>query len=1659
VIPALGRFWSELGRRKVTRVAVAYLVVAWAAVEVADTVFPHLSLPAWSITLVIAMVALGFPVSLVAAWAYDVTPDGVRRTEPLPPAQWQRVQDALGAALELPPGDRAAFLQGACADAPEVRREVESLLAAHDRAGVLDRPAPFRARTAEAPGGSPPSLLRNAPHYELLDRVGGGGMGVVYRARDRRLDRIVALKFLPPHLSADERAMERFLVEAQSAAALDHPNICTIFEAGQTDDGHLFLAMPYYEGETLRRRLEAGPLPVAECLDLAIQVANGLARAHDRGIVHRDIKPANLVLTSDGLIKIVDFGVAKLADAEMTRPGDALGTIAYMSPEQAEGDEVDARSDLWSLGVVLYEMLAGQRPFRGPGDRTLLNSIFSAEPPRLQELRPDLPPGVEEVVLRALAKRRTDRYETAREMAAALESLRAGSTASASGRTGPGGPRTGGGVTGLATGFSGPTAGDTTSGGLLPDGERRQVTVVVSQIAGYDEFVEQLVPDRLRALLERVHFEAEQVATAHGGLLNKFGGDQLALLFGVPTTREDDAVRATRAALELHERLGLTEDATPVELHTGIDTGSVVAHGMSGGDRLFHVAGAPPHVATRLAENAETAGVWLSGETKTAVSPWFEVEAGEPIAMRGRRQSLVPWRVLRQTGLQSRMEASERVGLTAFTGRDRELATLHRCLEDALDGDGQLVTVTGDPGLGKSRLLHEFRHALQQREVRVLMGRCQSYGGGVAYLPFIEILRDGLGLSDAGDVEVAAARIRAISPTLEEFIPLYLHLLSIRTTAYPVPRHLHGDAFRLAMQEALAAILTLGAPAVRTAIVLEDWHWADEASQAVLRQVAEVLGGHPLLVLVTSRPGYGVDLGPPGQFTHIALKPLQQAATTAMLRSVLRVDVVSDTLVSLIHERTGGNPFFIEEICHALLEQNALAVADGAAELSDSPQRLDLPDSIQAVIRARLDRLDREVRDVLRLAAVIGREFSRSVLERALPTPADLAAALDTLKATGLIQQTRVAPDPAYHFKHVLTQEVAYATLLEHQRRDLHERVGLIIEELEGEHADDRHERLAHHFSRAERWDRAVAYGLRSAEAATGLAQFSQALQVLERTQRWIARLPAGAERDRMSVDVLFQLERLCETLGQRPRQQQLIDQLIAVLTASDDRGRLAEAYLRQGDLFTLLRRFAEADAALQESLRLRRDLGDRDGERNTLRSLGLLRWHEGRNAEALVAAEETLRIDRERGDNAAIVGDMANCGAILRALGEHDRAQRILEQALEVGDFDADGSGGPDADELAIKHVYVLQHLANIHRERDDRTRALECLRRAGEIAEEKRLPIQLAYHYTSVAHLLLQEGQVEDSLRYYCDAIELSRRARHASGLAASLAIYGDVLVGLGRVDEALPPIQEAAATYAELRDAEGEARAWRAVAEAEERLGRLAPAMAAWGKASQLLRQLGDHAGELLAVEGLARTTRAHVAEPTLALAQYERAADLAAALGDDKAEGRIRNVMGIIEWNRGQFGEALSQYERSLQLFRDSGDTGAAALMLNSIGATLRALGQPVEAEQRLQEALELHRGSAPGQLEGHALALLAEIRMDTDDAAGGTEYYSRSLDIRRAIGDRRGEGWMLHGLARCELARGIPYLVREHATAAARIAEECGDGELATACEQLRRIAD
>jgi serine/threonine protein kinase/dienelactone hydrolase len=333
------------------------------------------------------------------------------------PERWREIDGLLEQALEIQPEDRPAFLEASCSGDQALRRDVEKLLRAHEHAGSFLAPPALETAARQMAGGVTHTLVgRTLGHYEVISRLGAGGMGVVYLARDTRLDRRVALKCLPLHFIVDEEQKLRFVREAKASAALEHSNIGVIHEIAEAPDGQMFIVMAYYEGETLTQRIQNGRLPVKEAVDIVSQIAAGLAHAHSRGIVHRDVKPGNIVVTRDGVVKIIDFGLAKLGGlSRITRADRTMGTMGYLSPEQARGEDVDQRTDVWSLGAVLYETLAGQVPFKGEHPGEILHSILTREPTPLKQLRADAPVEIERIIGRALQKDPTFRYPSAAE--------------------------------------------------------------------------------------------------------------------------------------------------------------------------------------------------------------------------------------------------------------------------------------------------------------------------------------------------------------------------------------------------------------------------------------------------------------------------------------------------------------------------------------------------------------------------------------------------------------------------------------------------------------------------------------------------------------------------------------------------------------------------------------------------------------------------------------------------------------------------------------------------------------------------------------------------------------------------------------------------------------------------------------------------------------------------------------------------------------------------------------------------------------------------------------------------------------------------------------------------------------------------------------------
>jgi tetratricopeptide (TPR) repeat protein/class 3 adenylate cyclase len=1138
---------------------------------------------------------------------------------------------------------------------------------------------------------------------------------------------------------------------------------------------------------------------------------------------------------------------------------------------------------------------------------------------------------------------------------------------------------------------------------------------MVSLISQHDALVERLDPAELDDVSAAVRDAVVDAVRRNGGLVNQADGHEIVALFGIPAAHEDDDLRAVRAALELHARVraittpGLEARQHRVAVQTGIDSGSVVAQRRRDGGKRYSVAGEAAQAAAGLAAIAAPDTILISPGCHRLVEPFLIVEPVRAVALRPDTEPVVPQRVLGESGIHTRLEAADPSALTPFTGREPQLASLERLVAESRDGRGRIAIVVGDAGIGKSRIIHELRERVRPSATQVLTGRCRAYSGISAYLPIVEILRDVLGIRRDDDAARVVLKVREMDGSLEPFIPFYLHLLSIPSDVFVVPRHLRGEHFHAAMLDAVAALLLAAVHQRPLLLLFEDWHWADDASREVLHRISEVVESHRLAVVVTTRPEPDVLAALAAIGTMIHLEPLPQSACMVLLQALLGAERIGEDLVSRLQERTGGNPFFLEQVAHSLREDGAVVTTAGEALLARDMESLRLPATVQAVIRTRLDRLDGDARDVLRVAAAIGREFGADLLSAAVPGHIDTPRALERLRGASLIQQVRVVPEPVFRFKHILTQEVAYDSLLEHQRKTAHGAIGRALERQGAGRLDEHAEALAHHFGQAELWHDAVAFGRRAVERLSALSQFSNALALLEQLQGWLSHFSEWERRRDLLADILLEQERVCETLGQRRRQQTIITELISLLAPHGASSRLAEAYLRQGDLLTLLKHFDAAERALNTALRLSRDGGDRRLERSGLRSIGLLRWHQGRHLESLEIAEQTLAFDRDIGDERSIIGDLANMGSVLRALGEHDRARAVLEEALAMPVVEREPAGMSS----------VLHNLAYVHRACGDLDTALACLLRADEAMQANMLPIHRSFHLTTIAHIRLQQGDVPAALRTYQQAVDLSRRARHAEGLAQALRLLGDLQFGLRQDAPAAANLSEAAALFAQLEDPASQSESCAKVAVARERLAQWTAAREAWTAVLELRRSLADPAGELEAREGLARAIRE--TEPPEAIATFEQALALATVIGANSRKVALHNTLGILHWERNDFLASFRHYDAALRLCRLTGDRVHQGLMLNCVGLALTRLQRYDEARTVLEESVALNHETSERLLEAHALAALADVSLRLDGTGTARELLEGALAIRQHLGDDAGTAELRRRLVELETA--------------------------------------
>ncbi len=676
---------------------------------------------------------------------------------------------------------------------------------------------------------------------------------------------------------------------------------------------------------------------------------------------------------------------------------------------------------------------------------------------------------------------------------------------------------------------------------MPPSEERKLVTVLFGDLVGSTELAVQRDPEQFRALLSAFFEEMAQQIRAFGGTVEKYAGDAIMAVFGVPQVHEDDAERAVRAAVAMQESLRQLnpmfeqEYGARLDLRVGIASGEAVA--ATEPTQEFMVTGEVANLAARL--QAAAPGIVVSEDTHRLVASLVESERLEPLALKG-----FPGRVTAHvvTGVRPTPAPRGIPGLSSpVVGRDPEMGALRRSAEELARGHGQIVSIIGEPGIGKSRLKIELREHLPAG-VRWLEGRCQAYTRTMSYAPLVQVLRTIFQLAGGEAQAVARTKLRVTLRSLvgaryEQVHPVVAQLLAVEVepgqaqSASVDPRALQTQLV-LALRTTVAALSARG-PLI---LALEDLHWSDPATIEILTVLSELTDSFPLMILVTSRSdpeGASWDFRFHAQrnyshrLTELTLSPLAPTESERLVGNLLHISDLPDRLRGQILDQSEGNPLFVEEIIRTLIEEGALRREGERWVAPGDMRRVVMPATLRGVIAARIDRLPPAAKAALQRASLIGRFFAFPALRALHDGPDDLDRSLAHLLRAELIREGGRLPEREYLFKHVLTQETAYAGLLAEPRQELHARLAAYLEETPAGASGEQAALLAHHWLRAEEWDKALRYTLEAAERAhklyarpEAIAHFWQALELIER-------LPTTADRRRMHAAVVLSLIRL----------------------------------------------------------------------------------------------------------------------------------------------------------------------------------------------------------------------------------------------------------------------------------------------------------------------------------------------------------------------------------------------------------------------------------------------------------------------------------------------------------------------------------------------------
>ncbi len=944
------------------------------------------------------------------------------------------------------------------------------------------------------------------------------------------------------------------------------------------------------------------------------------------------------------------------------------------------------------------------------------------------------------------------------------------------------------------------------------EGERKQVTVLFADIKGSMELLADRDPEEARKILDPVLERMMEAVHRYEGTVNQVMGDGIMALFGAPLAHEDHATRACYAALRMQDsvkRYGEDVRRTEgivIQIRVGLNSGEVVVRSIGSDLHMdYSAVGQTTHLAARLEQMALPGSILIAADTLTLAEGYVQVNPLGRLPIKGLAAQMEVYEVTGAGTVRTRMEAAAARGLTRFVGRETELETLRQALAKAHAGHGQVVALVGEPGVGKSRLFWEFIHSHRTQGWLVLEGGSASYGKATPYLLVIDLLKAYFQIESRDEPrkirEKVTGKLLSLDKAFEPFLPAMLSLLDV-----PVEDAQWGaldpPQRRQRILDALKRLVLRESQVQPLGLALEDLHWIDSETQALLDTLVESLPTARLLLLVNYRPEYRHGWGSKTYYTQLRIDPLPPESAETLLQTLLGDDPGLVPLKHSLIDQTQGNPLFLEESVRTLVETQVLLGNQGAYHLVKPLAGVQVPGTVQAILAARIDRLPPEEKRLLQAAAVIGENVAFPLLAAISDEPEEmLQRGLAHLQASEFLYEASIFPDLEYTFKHALTYQVAYNSLLLDRRRTLHAKIVEVLEDLHAARLSEHVERLAHHALRGEVWEKAVGYLRQAGLRAMARAANREAVTYLEQALEALGHLPERRDAIELAIDLRFDLRTALVPLADWDRMQEHLRSAEALATALGDQPRLARVSIYMVIQSVLAQEYEEALRFGRQALSIGQALGDLAIEAPANAYVGVAQEAKGDHRAAIDALQrnvalipEDLRYERFGQATSMASYSRSILSLSLSDLGRFAEATQHAEEAARI------------AEEAGLRYTlaFAWHALGMAHVGRGDFTRGRTVLERCVDLCRTYALPVIMPAAIASLAVALGLAGRADEALALADEVVEMpASRHFYAERILVSLgsaSLPADRTKATARAQQALEASQRHGARASE-------------------------------------------------------------------------------------------------------------------------------------------------------------------------------------------------------------------------------------------------------------------